>query len=313
MNKVKNKEANFISVVLYLHEDETDILPFLDMIYRVLENNFYKYELICVNDGTKSYVIDQIRKYKADKDIIISVVNMGFPQGVEAGMNAGVDIAIGDYVFEFDSGYIDYDESLIMDVYDKCMSGWDIVYARPPKKCSYPFSRIFYTLFNHYSDSVYGLATDRFCIISRRAINRVSAYGKTIPYRKAVYAASGLGVTNIEYGSEKKVFRHEPRHTMRVNTASSALVLFTDLAYRISLMLSVLMAVVMLGFGLYTVSAYFGSKKPVEGWSPLMGLISLGFLSIFILMTFLFKYLEVIVELVFKRQKYQVVSIEKLV
>ena len=98
----------------------------------------------------------------------------------------------------------------------------------------------------------------------------------------------------------------------RVNTATDALVLFTDLAYRVSLFFSAMMAVVMFGFGIYTVAAYFMSEKLVAGWSPLMGLLSLGFLSLFLLMTFMFKYLETIVKLLFKKQKYSVQTIENM-
>ena len=84
------------------------------------------------------------------------------------------------------------------------------------------------------------------------------------------------------------------------------------IVYRVSLFFSAMMAVVMFGFGIYTVAAYFMSEKLVAGWSPLMGLLSLGFLSLFLLMTFMFKYLETIVKLLFKKQKYSVQTIENM-
>ena len=37
------------------------------------------------------------------QDTTITILNMSFFHGVEAAMNAGVDLAIGDFVFEFDS------------------------------------------------------------------------------------------------------------------------------------------------------------------------------------------------------------------
>lgn len=313
MEQMRDKEANFVSAVVYLHNRETNVTPFFEMLYRVLENNFKKYEIICVNDDASEIVLEQVRAFKKrNKSVTLSIINMGFRQGIEASMNAGIDLAIGDYVFEFDSTYVDYNEALIMEIYNRCMTGYDIVSARVPKAEMNVFSKMFYWLYNRYSGTSYKLSTERLCIISRRAINRVSAYSKTIPYRKAVYAASGLNLTSIDYEPIKTDHVKKQNDMGRIDTASDALVLFTDLAYRVSLFFSMLMAIVMFGFGIYTVIVYFGAEKPVAGWSPLMGLISLGFLSLFILMTFLFKYLQVIVRLVFKRQKYMVSSIEKL-
>ena len=47
---MKNKEKNFISAVIYVHNAENRVKRFLNMIIRVLENNFEHSEVICVND-----------------------------------------------------------------------------------------------------------------------------------------------------------------------------------------------------------------------------------------------------------------------
>lgn len=315
MEKIINKESNFVSVVLYLHKEDSDITFFLDTIYKVLATNFKKYEMICVNDKASSSVIEQIKSFKEDKnELTVSIVNMGFQHGLEASMNAGIDLAIGDYVFEFDASYVDYEASLIMDVYYKAMQGYDIVSAILPRENSKFMSRAFYYLYNHFSEDSSELVSERFRVISRRGINRISSFSKTIPYRKAIYAASGLNLAAVEYESSVnvKLNKNVPRDVTRGKTAMDALVLFTDLAYKSSIFLSIVMAGIMLGSGCYTIIAYFGQNKPVAGWAPLMGLISLGFLAIFLLMTFLFKYLDVLVRLIFKRQKYLISSIEKI-
>ena len=97
-----------------------------------------------------------------------------------------------------------------------------------------------------------------------------------------------------------------------MNTAIDALVIFTDLAYKFSLCISILMAMFMMFAGVYTVIVYFGMNKPVEGWAPLMGMISLAFFSVFIILTIIIKYLDILLKLVFKRQKYLISSVERL-
>ena len=51
-------------------------------------------------------------------------------------MNAGVDLAIGDFVFEFDTVCMDYKTELLMQVYRRSLEGFDIVSASAMRKPS---------------------------------------------------------------------------------------------------------------------------------------------------------------------------------
>ena len=48
-----NKEKNFISAVVYVYNQETQIYRFLELVNETLRNSFEKYEIICVNDGKR--------------------------------------------------------------------------------------------------------------------------------------------------------------------------------------------------------------------------------------------------------------------
>lgn len=45
-----NKEKNFVSAVIYVHDAENEIEKFLKTVAGVLEANFENSEIICVND-----------------------------------------------------------------------------------------------------------------------------------------------------------------------------------------------------------------------------------------------------------------------
>lgn len=47
-----NKEKNFISAVVYVYNQETQIYRFLELVNETLRNSFEKYEIICVNDAS---------------------------------------------------------------------------------------------------------------------------------------------------------------------------------------------------------------------------------------------------------------------
>jgi hypothetical protein len=310
---IVNKEKNFISVVVYIHNNQNEIENYLDKLNTLLFNRFEMYEIICVNDASKDKSIDRIKKFSTINSPIITIVNMSIYQGIELSMNAGVDLAIGDFVFEFDSLIIDYDLSLILDIYFKSLNGFDIVNACPDKIINRK-SKLFYFIFNRYSKSYYKIRTDRFRLLSRRAINRVYSMSKTIPYRKALYASSGLKMESqfyqpINFISQKYDIQNKEN---RREIAIDSLILLTDLAQKISITLSLILFAFTFIAGAYTLSIYLSSSKPIEGWTTTMLLLSGGFSGVFLILTIIIKYLTLLVDLVFKKQKYLIESIEKV-
>lgn len=307
---ITNKEKNFVSAVVYLCNNEKTVKNFLTQINTVLKDNFEKYEIICVNDCSSDNTVNMVKKFCDENVKSLTLINTGFFQGTESSMVAGVDIAIGDFVFEFDSTVIDFDPSLIVDVYKKSIEGNDIVFACP--SCAMKLtSGLFYRLFNRFSDMQYKIKTQRFAIISRRGINRVKAMGVKTVYRKAVYASCGLKVGEILYQScgafKEKDYQKEVKKGLAVNS----LILFTDIGYKISVTLSMLMAGVLLLAGVYTIMV-FASANPVAGWTTTMLVMSFGFFGLFLLLAFVLKYLSIILNLVFSKKQYIIESIDKI-
>ena len=150
---VTNKEKNFISAVLYVHNNEIQIVDVLRKVNEVLSDNFEKYEIICVNDYSTDKSVEKIKNF-ADtvKESVISILNMSYYQGIELSMNAGVDLAIGDFIFEFDNIEMDYSIETIMEVYYQSLKGFDIVSAAPQKPMK-KTSLLFYNLFNGHSNN----------------------------------------------------------------------------------------------------------------------------------------------------------------
>lgn len=310
---ISNKEKNFISAVVYVYNQEKEIKNILKTINEVLKNNFNKYEIICVNDASTDNSASIIKEYSKElENEVLTLVNMSYYQGIELAMNAGVDLAIGDFVYEFDNIMYDYKEDTIMEVYRKCLEGFDIVSATS-KKNKNTISSIFYTIFNRYSNMKEKIHTETFRILSRRAINRVHSISKNIPYRKAVYANCGLKMYNLIYDPNKKykrVFNKDVQKT-RQETATNSLILFTSLGYKFSMTMSILMMIITILVAIYTL-IIFAVGAPVAGWTTTMLFLAFGFFGLFSIMTIIIKYLEVLIGLVFKKTKYTIESINKL-
>lgn len=310
---ISNKEKNFISAVVYVHNNEKNIAYFLKTLNEYLNKNFDNYEIICVNDKSHDNSVEEIKKVAKDiSETVISIVNMSYYQGIELSMNAGIDLAIGDFVYEFDNIIVDYEPDTIIKVYQESLKGYDIVSAKSNSKKRFT-SNIFYKLYNKNSNSMYKIHTETFRILSRRAINRVKSMNKTIPYRKAVYANCGLKLSVIKYNSLKSVNKKLSKeiNNTRKNLAVDSIILFTDLAYKFAIVMSVVMMIVVVLTGIYTLYIFFASK-PIEGWTTTMLLLSFAFFGIFAILTIMIKYLSIIIDLIFKKQKYLIESVEKV-
>ena len=311
---INGKEKNFISAVVYVHNHEKQVEAFLPMLYRELSDHFDQFEIICVDDVSTDGSIPAVKAFASKIDsCIVSIVHMSLFQGLELSMNAGVDLAIGDYVFEFDSTLADYDRSLIMRIYKEAQSGFDIVSAAP-KGIKRKSSWLFYKIYNKNSKSIYPLRSEAFRILSRRAVNRVHSISKTVPYRKALYANCGLRLNAVFYEPEMSEAMPFSRQTdeQRRDLAADTFILFTDVAYKISLALSGILLMFTAFSAVYTCVTFFGQHRPVAGWTTTMLLLSGGFFGVFLLLTIVIKYLSMLVDLIFKRQKYLIESIEKL-
>ncbi|MFI3170641.1 MAG: glycosyltransferase [Faecalibacterium sp.] len=298
------KEKNFVSAVVYLHDEGALILPFFEMLYKTLDSRFEQYELIAVDDRCTDGTVENLRTWAKGIAKPLTILHTSVYQGIETAMNAGLNCAIGDYVFEFDCVEASFPAACITQAYDTALTGSDIVTVCPTKQSN--TSSLFYHAFNRFSRSAYALRTDAFRVVSRRAINRVHAMAQSLPYRKAAYAASGLKMTAITY--EGKAPRQS---TSAFALAMDSIVLYTDAGYILSLGAAGIMLLVSLLALVYTVVVFFNGN-PIEGWTTMMLMLSFGFTGLFALFALALKYLSLILHFTFHKQICLVESIEKI-
>ena len=308
-----NKEKNFASAVIYVHNAESRIESFLRAIISVMEDNFEHSEIICVNDSSDDASLKIIKDTSSVASTTsISVVNLSYFHGLEMAMNAGVDMSIGDFVFEFDNTFFDLDPNVVMDIYHHSLKGYDIVSASPD--CGEKFSsRLFYKVFDKFTNLSYKMSTESFRVLSRRVINRISSMNKTVPYRKAIYANCGLKIDNVKYpvASRKTENLDKKEKNYRYGLAMDSLILFSELGYRFSMVMTTMMMLMSVFMIVYSVAVYM-TAHPVAGWTTTILFLSVAFFGLFGILTVIIKYLQLLVDLVFKRKHYNFESIEKL-
>lgn len=311
------KEANFISCVIYLHKiyNEQDAQNFTANLYHGLLQYFKKYEVILVNDSCSNNDLKSFTRMLCENISRndITIIDMADYSGVENSMLAGDDLAIGDYIFEFDSICADYPQELLMEVYRKCLTGYDIVSAKPSHN-RYFASRVFYVLYNIGVDKQNRIYSEAFRIISRRAYNRVSAFGKIIPYRKTFYASCGLRRYAILYDRFPYVRKDKwdsSEMAYKTGLAINSLLMFTKTLRRLILCLSFFFLLLFVVIAMRSLLYYFNSREIVQGWTSTILYLSAGFFGMFVIMAIVLKYLSLILNIILKNKSYHVESVHK--
>lgn len=308
-----NKEKNFVSAVVYCCNDADRIGAFVKNLDETLAANFLKYEIVIVNDASDDDSTKPVKEYahkvnEGEKEHTITILNMSYRQGLETSMNAGLNLTIGDFVFEFDSVNDDYEWSLLMDVYRHSLTGYDIVSARSNKKPRLT-SAVYYRLFNRYAHLQHTIGPESFRILSRRAINRIHSITQSIPYRKAAYANCGLAIDTIIYKTSGKP--NKKKYDDRRIVAVESLLLFTDVPFRTTMILALVMFLISMSVGVYAVIYKF-LRNPVEGWTTTIFFMSFGFSGLFLILAMVIRYMQTLVRLNFRKKDYLFESIEKL-
>lgn len=301
-----SKEHNFVSAVVYIEDEASQTLGFLQMLASCLDEHFEQYEIIAVNSLGENLCSASLRELARGITKPLTVLNMSAGQPHEQCMNAGLDITIGDYIYEFDAAVMSYPGEIIYQAYEAAMQGNDIVTVCPKEEKG--TSHLFYSIFNRHSGSVHKLRTDAFRLVSRRALNRAHAMNENLPYRKAAYAACGLKSVELEFVSVAG--KQATKSDNPIELAFDSLILYTNFGYRFSLGFSLLMLLGTVAMGIYTLVIYLVGN-PINGWTTTMLALTAGLTGLFAILTMILKYLSLILKLIFQKQRYLVESIEK--
>ncbi len=293
MNK---KESVFISAVMYLSDFVNDAEMFTRNLLDSLKSYFDHYEIIVVDDCSTKHekYLKEILPSLADESII-TVVHMSVRQGIEACLRAGLDVSIGDFVFEFDTLEFVFEKCLIWDVYQDALKGNDIVSVEP--KQNNVSRSLFYKLFNRYSNTEYDINASAFRLVSRRAINRVLELNMSSAFRQAVYASCGLKNSRIEYKGSAS-----PRKARSLSLAVDSFLLYTDFSKHVCTV-NILLMFIMIGAGIVGLT--------VDGISWMFkASLLVGILLILTDCIFLLYYARLILKE--KEKKYLISNIEKI-
>ncbi len=300
---IKNLEQNYISVIIVVNDEKKDIIEKINEINDILKNNFKNSEILVVDNTSKKVSFESLKKSK----INYTIIKLPIKHGNQQALNAGIAMAIGDYIVEIEDISFDMDYNQIVDLYKKSQEGNDFVFLTP--KQSKWSSKIFYKILNRSFKDMFesDISSSVMTLSSRRGQNKIVEVGKRIINRNVAYVLSGLKsfsiITDIKYKNKRSF-------SSNLMLMFDTLIYYTDVVMLFSQRLSFIFFIL---FGLGVVYSIIQKLffDIVKGWASIFTLTSLGFFGIFFILSIIIRYLHHILRNSLNSKDYIFASIEK--
>jgi len=293
------KEHKFVSAVIRMRNAETRVAHFLTEIDGYLDGRFDSYEIVVVNDASHDRSSEIVKSLSSNLHGSLILIELAHNHGVEAAMVAGLDRAMGDFLFEFEDTYLDFPIELLDELYDTAVGGFDIVAGVPrplPRRM-----RWFYRFCNRFSSFDPPLDHERVRVASRRAADAMLQQKERIRYRQVLYRFTGYRYARVTYAPKKG---RTPRGADNVRLALDVFMSFTDAGVRVAhafALLFALVSLVTIGWAIEVTA--FGPQVP-PWWLVYSAIASIAFTGIFVLLAVLGEYVARILAEVRSRPLY---------
>lgn len=197
-----------VSIVVPCYNEEKVLPLFYAEITKVMSQMQEKYpeldfELLFINDGSKDGTLQEFRKM-ATMDHRVRYVSFSRNFGKEAGMYAGLQHAKGDYVVIMDAD-LQHPPAFLPQMYEYVKDGeYDCATTRRvsrkgESKIRSWFSRKFYKIMNHISQTEIVDGAQDFRFMTRQMVNAILEMKEYNRFSKGIFSWVGFRTRYIPY------------------------------------------------------------------------------------------------------------------
>jgi glycosyltransferase involved in cell wall biosynthesis len=279
--------ALVLSVVSPLFNEEGSIGEFSERAHAACAALKVSFEILLVDDGSRDGTWEAIRE-AGRRHPEIRGIRLSRNFGGQHALMAGYSAARGDAIITLD-GDLQHPPALFPEMIAAWRKGFDIVKTRKNPDPSLGLwkrltSKAFYRVFSFLSDVPMGEGSSDFRLIDRRVRDQILTFRDTNLFLRGAVEWVGFKSTTLAFDVEPRfsgVSKFTFPNLMRL--ATSAIVSFSLVPLRIGIWIGFLTAFLSfceLGF---VVLAYFKGWS-VPGWASTVGIISLLFGIMFVLL-----------------------------
>jgi polyisoprenyl-phosphate glycosyltransferase len=302
------KDPRVVSIVVRVHDDQDRAAAFLRTIDAYFAERFANYEFVVVDDQSRDRTPEVVTEVATELHGSLTLLRLATRHGRELAMVAGLERAMGDFLFELTDVDIDYPLEVLGRMYDTALGGYDIVGAAPERLPAR--MRAFYWVCNRLSRYDPPLTYEHLRVVSRRAVDAMVQLREHVRYRQVLYRFTGYRQTRVTYAGSGR-WRFRGRDT--IEHSMDVLLSFTDAGVRTAHMLWMLFVVGAFGGIVWTIVRSILSDSLPPWWLDLGILLALAFGGAFMLLGIILEYLARILAEVRSRPLYTLDKAQALV
>ncbi|MDB0058302.1 glycosyltransferase family 2 protein [Salibacteraceae bacterium] len=268
-----------IAIVSPIYLAEKVIPELVKRLVNTLENEGVEFEIVLVDDNSPDKSWEVIQKLaKSEKRLKGIRLSKNF--GQHYAISAGIENTLAEWVVVMDCDLQDRPEDIPV-LYKKSLSGFDLVVAKRNRHGDSYFKRLsslfFYIVLNWLTGVKYDENLGNFGIYNKKVINSINNMRESIRCFPIMIHWVGFNQGTIEVNHDKRLEGKSTYSIRKLLKLSLDIILaYSDKPIRLVVKLGVVISLLAVFFGAYTLIQYFSGNILVPGYSSII--ISIWFL-----------------------------------
>jgi glycosyltransferase involved in cell wall biosynthesis len=260
-----------LSLVIPCYNEE-EVLPLLRAeLTRFVPTLGLPVEIILVDDGSTDKTLPFLLNWSVENPSV-KIVVLARNFGHQNAATAGLDASEGDAVILMDADLQDPLE-VIPRMIEKYREGYDVVYGQRIARDGENWFKLlsawlFYRFMKIFVNRNLPPDTGDFRLISRRCLTAISSMHEVHRFLRGMVAWVGFLQISVQYHRKPRAAGATKYSAWKMfRFAANAIISFTPLPLRISLVSGLIIALTGIGFGLYAAYNTFRYHDTVPGWT----------------------------------------------
>ena len=268
-----------ISVIVPCYNEEESLPLFYDEINKIIKQmKKVKFEIIFINDGSTDKTLEILREL-SKKDKRVRYISFSRNFGKEAGIYAGLQASLGDYVAMMDADLQD-PPYLLIEMYEELKNNeYDCVATRSTSRNGYSFFRKlftkwYYRIINKISKTEIVDGARDFRLMTRKMVDAILSIEEYNRYSKGIFSWVGFNTKWITFENKERIAGTTKWNFWKLFAYSiESIVGFSTMPLLISSIIGVLFCVISFIIIMFVVIRTLLYGDAVAGWPSLVCII----------------------------------------
>lgn len=300
-------ESITLSVVVPLYNEENNVEPLVRRLTEVLEGIKESYEILLIDDGSRDATWEVI-KTLSNSNSRLKALGLSRNFGHQHALLAGLSHAQGQAVISMD-GDLQHPPEVIPELVGAWKKGFKVVVTDRRGQEALPLfkrltSKYFYKIFSFMSEVSLSEGSSDFRLIDRSALESLLSFRDANIFLRGAVQWLGFPSITVCYNVAER-FSGQTKFSLKkmLRFAIGAVVSFSTKPLRLGIWIGILTSVLAFLEILYVLVQYIRGMT-VTGWASVVGILSLMFGFLFILLGVIGSYLGSIHQALQNRPKF---------